>query len=87
MGWRDEAIRLIFLIADAPPHLDYPQDKDYATEMMRAQEKGIKVFSVGLQRAGPAGGIHPSTDSPADHGEIPVHPVPHGTGRRLGNTP
>ena len=55
MGWRENAIRLIFLIADAPPHLDYPQDKDYATEMMRAQEKGIKVFSVassGLDRQG-----------------------------------
>ena len=55
MGWRDNAIRLIFLIADAPPHLDYPQDKDYATEMMRAQEKGIKVFSVassGLDQQG-----------------------------------
>ena len=46
MSWREDAIRLIFLIADAPPHLDYLQDKDYATEMMRAQEKGIKVFSV-----------------------------------------
>ena len=55
MGWREEAVRLIFLIADAPPHLDYPQDKDYATEMMRAQEKGIKVFSVassGLDQQG-----------------------------------
>ena len=50
----EDAIRLIFLIADAPPHLDYPQDKDYATEMMRAQEKG-KVFSVassGLDKQG-----------------------------------
>ena len=37
---------LIFLIADAPPHLDYPQDEDYAAEMVRAREKGIKVFSV-----------------------------------------
>ena len=55
MDWRDDAIRLIFLIADAPPHLDYPQDNDYATEMMRAQEKGIKVFSVassGLDKQG-----------------------------------
>ena len=55
MGWRENAIRLIFLIADAPPHLDYPQDKDYATEMMRAQEKGIKIFSVassGLDQQG-----------------------------------
>ena len=27
MKWRSGAIRLIFLIADAPPHLDYPQDE------------------------------------------------------------
>ena len=55
MNWRKDAIRLIFLIADAPPHLDYLQDNDYATEMMRAQEKGIKIFSVassGLDKQG-----------------------------------
>ena len=45
-SWRKNAIRLIFLIADAPPHLDYPQDEDYAVEMARAREKGIKIFSV-----------------------------------------
>ena len=55
MKWRSGAIRLIFLIADAPPHLDYPQDEDYAVEMVRAREKGIKVFSVassGLDQQG-----------------------------------
>ena len=45
-SWGENAIRLIFLIADAPPHLDYPQDEDYAVEMVRAREKGIKIFSV-----------------------------------------
>ena len=45
-SWRENAIRLTFLIADAPPHLDYPQDEDYAAEMVRAREKGIKIFSV-----------------------------------------
>ena len=45
-SWRENAIRLIFLIADAPPHLDYPQDEDYAVDMVRAREKGIKIFSV-----------------------------------------
>ena len=55
MNWRSGAIRLIFLIADAPPHLDYPQDEDYAVEMVKAREKGIKVFSVassGLDQQG-----------------------------------
>ena len=45
-GWRDDAVRLVFLIADAPPHLDYPQDEDYASDMVRARAKGIKIFSV-----------------------------------------
>ena len=54
-SWRKNAIRLTFLIADAPPHLDYPQDEDYAVEMARAREKGIKIFSVassGLDQQG-----------------------------------
>lgn len=43
---RDDAVRLVFLVADAPPHLDYPQDYDYAAEMMTAHRKGIKIFAV-----------------------------------------
>ena len=45
-SWREDGVRLTFLIADAPPHLDYAQDEDYAAEMVRAREKGIKIFSV-----------------------------------------
>ena len=54
--WRgDDAIKLVFLVADAPPHLDYAQDYDYAEEMVRAREQGVKIFSVassGLDRQG-----------------------------------
>ena len=46
MRWRQDAVRLIFLVADAPPHLDYPQDEDYAVEMERPRQRGIKIFSV-----------------------------------------
>ena len=47
VDWRlGEAIRLVFLIADAPPHLDYPEDYDYAEEMVRASQRGIKVFPI-----------------------------------------
>ena len=46
MDWRKDSIRLIFLVADAPPHLDYAQDEDYAVDMVRAREAGIKIFSV-----------------------------------------
>ncbi len=45
--WRlRDAIRLVFLLADAPPHLDYPQDYDYAVEMVQAHRRGIKIFSI-----------------------------------------
>jgi hypothetical protein len=45
--WRgEETVSLIFLIADAPPHLDYPQDYDYAQEVMDAAAMGIKIFPL-----------------------------------------
>jgi Mg-chelatase subunit ChlD len=40
------AVRMAILVADAPPHLDYEQDHDYAKEMKVAQARGIKVFPV-----------------------------------------
>jgi len=45
--WRSgDCIRLIFLIADAPPHLDYGNDYDYAEEVLYAAEMGIKIFPL-----------------------------------------
>ncbi|MGJ7546685.1 vWA domain-containing protein [Variovorax sp. LT1R16] len=47
LSWRGSgATRMVVLLADAPPHLDYggPQ---YDDDMMVALGKGIKVFSVG----------------------------------------
>lgn len=47
LSWRGTgATRMVVLLADAPPHLDYggPQ---YDENMMAALGKGIKVFSVG----------------------------------------
>jgi len=45
--WRvEETVSLIFLIADAPPHLDYSQDYDYAQEVFTAAENGIKIFPL-----------------------------------------
>ena len=46
-GWRlQDAVRLVFLIADAPPHLDYAQDYDYSEEMVEANRLGIKIFPI-----------------------------------------
>lgn len=49
LNWDMEAkvSRLVFLIADAPPHLDYPDDYDYVEEYQMAQEKGIAVHAIG----------------------------------------
>ncbi len=47
LNWRGEgATRMVVLLADAPPHLDYggPQ---YDDDMLAALGKGIKIFSVG----------------------------------------
>jgi uncharacterized protein YegL len=46
VGWADDAVRLIFLVADAPPHLDYPQDYDYVKEARVAVSKGIKIYPI-----------------------------------------
>lgn len=45
--WRvAETVSLVFLIADAPPHLDYGQDHDYAEDVLTALERGIKIFPI-----------------------------------------
>lgn len=38
--------KLSFLIADAPPHMDYGQNYDYRTAMLRALEMGVKIFPL-----------------------------------------
>ena len=54
--WRlGDAIRLVFLLADAPPHLDYQQDYDYAVEMAQAHRRGIKIFSIASSGLDPQG--------------------------------
>jgi hypothetical protein len=45
--WRvDDTVSLIFLVADAPPHLDYDQTNHYAVEVMEAAERGIKIYPI-----------------------------------------
>ena len=47
LEWSGNAVaRMAFLIADAPPHLDYANDSDYAVDMRDAAHKGIQVFTV-----------------------------------------
>ena len=55
MRCREDALKLMFLIADAPPHLDYQQDHLYTTETDNANAMGIRIHTVassGLDEAG-----------------------------------
>ncbi len=46
LQWSDQSVaRMAFVIADAPPHLDY-QGPDYANDMKRASHRGIQLFTV-----------------------------------------
>jgi len=47
LQWRADAVsRMIVVIADAPPHLDYTDERDYADSARRAAARGIKIFTV-----------------------------------------
>jgi hypothetical protein len=52
VGWADDAVRLTFLVADAPPHLDYAQDYDYVAESQAAVSKGVKVYTIAASNSG-----------------------------------
>lgn len=49
LHWRgEETVRLVILVADAPPHLDYRWEGfSYDTDMIDAVRRGIKIFPVG----------------------------------------
>ena len=41
-----EARRIMFLVGDAPPHMDYAQDTKYPEVLRMARERGITVNAV-----------------------------------------
>jgi Mg-chelatase subunit ChlD len=49
LSWRaEDTVRLVILVADAPPHLDYGWEPfNYATDMIEAVRQGVKIFPVG----------------------------------------
>jgi hypothetical protein len=54
--WRgDDTVKLIFLVADAPPHLDYPDDYNYADELIYAAQQGIKIHTIASSGLEPDG--------------------------------
>lgn len=46
MEWRENAAKVAFLIADAPPHMDYQEDVSYGRAAAAALAQGIKVHTV-----------------------------------------
>ena len=50
LGWTDsrqvKADRILFLVGDAPPHMDYDQDRKYPEVIAEAMQKGIIVNTV-----------------------------------------
>jgi Mg-chelatase subunit ChlD len=55
LSWRgDGATRLVVLVADAPPHLDYGRPW-YDDDMQGALARGIKVFSIAASGLDPSG--------------------------------
>jgi hypothetical protein len=51
----EEAVRLTVLVADAPPHMDYPDDVKYDVSMKAAHARAIKIYPIaasGLKKRG-----------------------------------
>lgn len=46
MDWRPDAAKITFLVADAPPHMDYQQDTTYADAARAALARGIRIHTV-----------------------------------------
>lgn len=46
MAWREQAAKVVFLVADAPPHMDYAGDTPYADASRAALARGIRVHAV-----------------------------------------
>ncbi len=47
LSWNKDALKLSFIITDAPPHIDYGQNFHYIEAAKKAKRMGMKIFSVG----------------------------------------
>jgi hypothetical protein len=58
-GWTDNStgrhLRMIVLVGDAPPHIDYQDDYRYPDLLQEASADGIKIFPVGASDIDPTG--------------------------------
>ena len=47
MDWREDGVRLAYIITDAPPHLDYGRDYRCEDAAADARRLGIKIYGIG----------------------------------------
>jgi hypothetical protein len=57
LAWRDGAAKVLFLVADASPHMDYQGDVPYGTSVRAAIAKGIRIHSVAASGLEPFGTV------------------------------
>jgi hypothetical protein len=55
MDWKNGAAKVLFLIADAPPHMDYEGDIRYGESLKVAVDRGIRIHSVAASGLDPTG--------------------------------
>ena len=53
----ESVARLVFLIGDAPPHLDYANDEGYMNAMQEANHAGIQIYSIAASGMNPLGQV------------------------------
>ncbi len=46
VAWRSGAAKVVFVLADAPPHMDYAGDVPYGDSVRAAVAKGIRIHTV-----------------------------------------
>ncbi|MFW5785093.1 MAG: hypothetical protein ACOCW1_02810 [Chitinispirillaceae bacterium] len=47
LAWHPEAVKFVFMMGDAPPHVDRYPEKNYLWASRTAREKGVRIVSVG----------------------------------------
>ena len=59
MSWSQDtqAYRVLFLVGDAPPHMDYQDDVKYKDTVAMAQDKGITINTIQGNRLKFSGGV------------------------------
>lgn len=46
LQWSSQGLRVVFLVGDAPPHLDYQDGFDYRRAVQAARQKGLAVETI-----------------------------------------